>query len=416
MDNDFLPRKGSAHSTTSHASPGNNAASFRPPDSVAADDDMHMQLDTPGHDSSSHESYGSPKKRRSFKEWLKSITKKQWIIIVIVALLVLGAGGFALYHFVLKKPKVVSAPIVHKQAQPAATPIAPPISKLTGLPMAEASINQRPVTAVMIENSSDARPQSGLLQAGVVFEAIAEGGITRFLTLFQDTEPDYIGPVRSVRPYYIQWLMGFDAGVAHVGGSGDALAMLKTLGVKDLDQFYNPGPYHRITSRIAPHNMYSSVAALRLLQESKGYTSNYTGFVRKPEAKVATPNATGIDFNISGSFYNPHYDYDAATNSYKRSEGGAPHVDAATGQQLSPKVVVALVMDQGSNGEYTTYNTIGSGEADVFQDGTVQKGAWHKASNTDQMTFTDVNGAPLKLDPGQTWLSVVGAPSRISFK
>lgn len=388
---------------------------FRTPDEVAATDDTGTSPDEHSH---SLEDSGTNKNpRRSFRQWLKGITKKQWIIIGIVAACVLGAGGFALYHFVLaKKPAPIARPVVVQKAVTPAPAPTPLVSTLTGLPISDASINQRPVTAVMIENSQDARPQSGLSQAGVVFEAIAEGGITRFLTLFQDSEPTNIGPVRSVRPYYIQWLMGFDAGVAHVGGSGEALAMLKTLGVKNLDQFYNPGPYHRISSRFAPHNMYSSVVALRELQQSKGYTSTYTGFARKPETKAATPTATSIDFSISGAIYNPHYNYNAATNSYDRSEGGKPHIDQNTNQQLSPKVVIALVMQQGSNGIYTTYNTIGSGEADVFQDGIVTKGTWHKDSNTAQFTFTDANGAALKLDPGQTWLSVVGSASRIAYK
>lgn len=398
------------------------SVTFQPPEAVAeqedaspASADIGEHHDNATSSANNHTTNTGPKQRKSFKAWLKGITKKQWIIIGVVAVLLLGGGGFALYHFVLKKtPK--PAPAVHKAVAPKPAPPAPPVSTLTGLPISDASINQRPVTAVMIENSGDARPQSGLSQAGVVFEAVAEGGITRFLTLFQDNEPTYLGPVRSVRPYYVQWLMGFDAAVAHVGGSGEALGMLKSLGVKDLDQFYNPGPYHRITTRVAPHNMYTSVVALRELQQSKGYTSTYTGFARKPEAKAAASTAGSIDFTLSSDFYNPHYDYDATTNTYKRFEGGVPHIDQNTNQQLTPKVVIALVMPKGSNGIYTTYDTIGSGEADVFQDGLITKGTWHKADNKTQFTFTDANGAPLKLDPGQTWLSAVGSASDISYK
>jgi len=109
-------------------------------------------------------------------------------------------------------------------------------SKLTGVQV-DPAVNQRPTTAVMIENSTAARPQSGLDQAGVVFEAIAEGGITRFEAIYQDSQPAYLGPVRSVRPYYIQWALGFDAAIAHVGGSPEALSDIKTWNAKDLDQF-----------------------------------------------------------------------------------------------------------------------------------------------------------------------------------
>lgn len=348
------------------------------------------------------------------KARLKRLSKKQWIIIGIIAVLILGGGGFGLYKLLHKE-----APKPVQQAKVVAPPPEPPkpiTSTLSGLVILDAAINQRPVTGVMIENSPDARPQSGLNQASVVFEAIAEGGITRFLTLFQDSEPDYIGPVRSVRPYYIQWGIGFDAAIAHVGGSGDALRMMKDLGSKDLDQFYNPAPFYRISSRYAPHNMYSSVIKIRELSEQKGNKSNFKGFARKAEAKSAAPNATSIDFNISSALYNPHYDYDAATNTYKRSEGGKPHIDEKSGAQLAPKTVVGLVMQQGANDIYTTYETIGSGEAYIFQDGVATKGTWHKKANNEQFTFTDVNGVELKLNPGQTWLSVVGGSDRVVSK
>lgn len=411
MNSDFLPRRGqnTNHPANNNTDNNEHPLSFRTPEEIATEDARSETVTGSGGPAT------PPKKtRKTFKQWLKTRTKKQWVIIIVVLILVLGGIGFGLYKVFHKQPK--PAPTVNKVVPQPAPKAEPLTSTLTGLPITDPAINQKPVTAVMIENSPDARPQSGLNQAGVVFEAIAEGGITRFLTLFQDTEPDYIGPVRSVRPYYVQWLAGFDAAVAHVGGSADALAMLKRGEAKDLDQFANPGPYHRISTRYAPHNMYSSVVALRQLQEKKGFTSKYSGFLRKPEAKSAAPNASSIDFNISGAIYNPHYDYDPATNSYKRSEGGKPHIDEKSGQQLTPKVVIALTMAQGSNGIYTTYGNIGSGEAHVFQDGTVTVGTWTKNSAKDQITFKDATGAPLKLNPGQTWISVVGSTSRISYK
>jgi hypothetical protein len=346
-------------------------------------------------------------------------TKKQWIITIAVALVVLGGGGvgaYALFHKAAPAP-VAKKPTTNKVVAPH---VVQPTSTLTGLPISDTSINDRPVTAVMIENSEFARPQSGIDQAGVVFEAVAEGGITRFLTLFQDQEPTYVGPVRSVRPYYIEWLMGFDAAVAHVGGSGEALQDLKDWGTKNLDQFYNPSAFHRIGSRVAPHNMYTSIPALRQIEANKGYgKANYTGFARKSEAASKTPTATSIDFTLSSALYNPHYDYDAATNSYKRSEGGKPHMvvnESGAQSQLSPKVVVGLVMPKGNNGIYSTYGTIGSGTAYVFQDGTVTQATWHKTDRSSNFTFTDANGAAVKLNPGQTWLSALGSTSAVNYK
>ena len=423
MDNNFLPRRGQSGQNKQRplrptAQHWERPTTFRTPEEIASDD-MRREAVATGDTGYGYDMGNAtappPKQKKSLKAWLKGLSKKQLILLITAAIIVLGGIGAGAYFLFIKDD--VKAPVKKKTVKqaPAPKPAEPVLSTLTGLPLSDPTINQRPVTAVMIENSPDARPQAGLNQAGVVFEAIAEGGITRFLTLFQDSEPDYIGPVRSVRPYYIQWLAGFDAAVAHVGGSADALQMLRNGEAKDLDQFFNTGPYRRVSNRVAPHNMYSNVAKLRELQNQKGYSSNYTGFARKPEAKSQTPNPTSIDFNISGALYNPHYDYDAATNTYKRSEGGKPHIDEKSGQQLAPKVVIALVMAQGRNGVYTTYNTLGSGEAVIFQDGIAIRGTWHKAGNKEQFTFTDANG-PVKLNPGQTWLSVVGSSDRISYK
>lgn len=347
-------------------------------------------------------------------------TKKQWIITIAVLVLLLGGGGVVAYKILHKdKPKTTAKQITKK---PATKPVQVITSTLTGLPISDSAVNDRPVTAVMIENSQSARPQSGLDQAGVVFEAVAEGGITRFVALFQDSAPDYIGPVRSVRPYYIQWLMGFDAAVAHVGGSPQALQDIKSWGVKDLDQFYNGGAYRRISSRAAPHNVYTSMASLNDLESKKGFGKpNYAGFARKAAAPSATPNASSIDFTISSALYNVHYDYDKATNAYKRSEGGAAHMSvngAGVQTQNTPKVVVGLVMPKGIEADdlHTSYNTLGSGAAYIFQDGTVAVGTWHKADAKTNFTFTDQAGAPIKLNAGQTWVTALGSASSILYK
>jgi hypothetical protein len=368
----------------------------------------------------------SPKKKSSrlkdavaeIKLWWSDRTKKQKIIIAVAAAIVvvlLGFGGYKLLH--KSKPAPKPAPVAKKEEKKEPPKPTTEASHLTGVQVPP-EYNLLPVTGIMIENSPDARPQSGLKDAGVVFEAVAEGGITRFLTLFQEAQPDYVGPVRSVRPYYLEWLEGFDAAVAHVGGSPVGLAKLNSDGVKDLDQFYNGGAYQRIAQRYAPHNVYTSLGSLIALEKSKGWTSSsFTGFARKADKPAATPTAKAIDFAISGPLYNAHYDYDVSTNSYLRSEGGTPHKDERSGQQLKPKVVIALVLPQGidPDGIHTTYNTLGNGTAFIFQDGTVTQGTWSKASDKEQFRFGDANGSPLALNAGQTWISIVGSPSAVTF-
>jgi len=353
------------------------------------------------------------------KRWWPHTRKQQIICGAVAIVLAFGIGAaWTLAH--------------HKRAAIAVTPkkhiakkVVPPkiiYSTLTGLPVADESVNQRTVTGVMIENSLDARPQSGLSEAGVVFEAVAEGGVTRFLALFQDTAPANIGPIRSARPYYVQWALGFDAAYAHVGGSPDALSDITAWGVHDMNQFSNGSYYHRTADRAAPHNVYTAISTLNDLEAKKGYTSAYTGFPRGKEAASTQPNATSIDFHLSGYTYDPHYAYNATTNSYDRSEAGQAHIDANTGKQISPKVVIAVVVPlargalDSSGAYYSDYNVIGSGQADIFQNGTVTTGTWSKPSNTAQITFTDASGQAIPLNPGQTWISAVSAASGISYK
>ncbi len=346
-------------------------------------------------------------------------TKKQIIIGSIIAVLLIGGSvsGLLLTHKKPAKPAV----IVQQALKPKVVVPSTVASTLSGLQVSP-GINALPVTAVMIENSDGARPQSGLGSASVVFEAVAEGGVTRFMALYQDTSPANVGPIRSARPYYIEWELAFDAGYAHVGGSPTGLADIKLWNVRDLDEFYNGASYHRITTRYAPHNVYTSISTLNQLEASKGYTtSNYTGFVRKPESPAKTPTVTNISMTLSGPDYNPQYVYNPATNSYNRSEGGAVQIDANTNTQISPKVVIAMVVPEAqgaldsSGAYYSDYNVIGSGTAYVFQDGTETTGQWTKTADTSQITFTTASGAALGLNPGQTWITAITSPTGVTY-
>lgn len=414
MIDDFKPVKRQATSvpvetddTTAEKTKMPDTDSFITPEQMASLDDIDTTIVTPP----------APKGTNSWRQKIADSWKnnrREWLISA--GFIIIGGVIVATVLTRIEPKPVVSAakPVVVKKIVPKPTTVA---STLSGLQV-DAALNAKSVTGVMVENSPDARPQSGLSQASVIFEAIAEGGITRFLSLFQDTAPEDVGPIRSARPYYLQWAMGFDAGYAHVGGSPEALADIKAWGVKDLDQFANSGSYHRISTRAAPHNVYTSIAALNQLETAKGYTtSSFTGFERKAEAKAKTPTAKSIDMKLSGPLYNTHYDYNATTNSYNRSEGGAPHMDAATNTQLSPKVLVSLIMPYGlqSDGHHSEYNTIGSGAAYIFQDGNVTIGQWAKTANNIQFSFTDAAGKPIKLNPGQTWLTALGAPSEVSY-
>lgn len=350
-----------------------------------------------------------------------TLSKKWTIVAGLLAALLIGGGLTAAYT--LTRSDVKGGVYKSKNPPKPAPKITTVASALSGLQV-DPGVNERPVIGVMIENSQEARPQSGLDQAGVVFEAIAEGGITRFLALYQDTQPDYLGPVRSARPYYVQWCMGFDCAYAHAGGSPEALANIRAWGTKDLND--TAGVFWRVSSRYAPHNLYSSVPKLSELSAAKGYgKANFTGFTRKSEQPYKAPAETrtaanAITLNISSGLYNARFDYDAATNSYKRSQGGAPHMvvnNAGSQAQISPKVVVALVTSYGvAADKHSQYGVVGTGQAVIFQDGTVTQATWNKADTSAPLKFTDASGKDISLNPGQTWVTALSGADRLSYQ
>lgn len=359
--------------------------------------------------------YEVPKPNR-FKQWFMSHKPLAITLIVLVAIL-LSAGVVSAVYFLNQKPEsiqVVTPPPVEPEPEPVHY-----YSPLTGVEVPTEADTKQAVTAIMIENSPSARPQSGLKESGVVFEAIAEGGITRFLVLYQEDKPQLIGPVRSVRMYYVDWLAAFNASVAHVGGSARALKEVRNGKYRDIDQFLNASSYWRATDRYAPHNVYTNFARLDALNKKKGYTSStFTGFTRKDSSASSKPTATKINITISSFNYNHSYTYNAKTNTYDRSQGGKAHLDREKGQ-ISPRVVIAMRVKETTimeDGWRQSINTIGSGTAYIFQDGTVQEVTWKKPSKTDQITFTDKEGSDVPLARGQTWITAVPNGKAITWQ
>lgn len=335
--------------------------------------------------------------------------KKLAIILSIAGVLLVGGGVAAILYVANQKPAPEPAPA--KAVAPAPKPKPPKFySPLTGKLVKTEAATTQAVTAIMIENSPLARPQSGIKDSGVIFEAIAEGGITRFVVLYQQEKPSLVGPVRSVRAYFVDWLAPFNASVAHVGGSLYALQEVRNGNYRDLDQFFNSGSYYRAGDRYAPHNVYTSFDRLDALNAAKGYTSSaFTGFTRIDSVASTAPTATSIAVTISSASYNSSYAYNAETNTYNRSMGGVPHIDRESGQ-ISPRVVVVMQIPERTvleDGYREQIDTIGSGQATIFQDGIVKKATWKKTSKAAQITFTDAEGKDVPLARGQTWLTSV---------
>lgn len=358
---------------------------------------------------------------KRFWAWWTSQSRNVRFGIIAIFLLLFGGGAIIWFRYIQPDSNPSLSIVRHPKKKP--TTVASP---LTGVQVSPADA-ARPVTGIMIENSDEARPQSGLQDAGVVYEAIAEAGITRFLALYQEGQPQYIGPVRSLRPYYIDFAAPFQASIVHVGGSPDALAEVTSGGFRNLDQFYNGAYFTRINSRYAPHNVYTSFAKLDALNQAKGFTkSSFSGWPRKADKKMASPTAKNIKLAVSSADFWATYAYDPASNTYLRSEAGQPHIELVnpgdkTGPQLHPKVVIALVMGlsngalDASGAYYSEYQDTGSGQLYVFQDGGVTQGTWSKPDTSSQFSFTDSNGSPIKLDAGQTWVTLVSLASQVTY-
>ena len=349
----------------------------------------------------------APKKQGRWsriRTWIRNHRTKTYIIIGAVLIVV---AGIIAYVILSQKTSLPSVSVIKS------TPKPKPIiyySPLTGEAVPDEATTKAAVTGIMIENSPDARPQSGIKDAGIVYEAIAEGGITRFLALYQQEKPALIGPVRSVRMYYVDWVAPYNASIAHIGGSAAALSEVRNGKYRDIDQFFNAGSYWRATDRYAPHNVYTSFERLDALNKAKGYTKSvFTAFKRVDGKASAKPDATSISINISGPLYNTAYTYDPTTNKYNRQLAGVPHMDREKGQ-ITPSVVVALKVNMSlvmEDGYRESIMTTGSGEAVIFQNGTAQTVTWHKADRASQIIFTDAAGKEVQLVRGQTWITAV---------
>jgi hypothetical protein len=361
-----------------------------------------------------------------FKLWVHAHPARTYIVIGLGLII---AANLTILAIFWQQPQPKEVATVKKPVEVAEKPKPVYYSPLTGEVIKTETETTTPVTAIIIENSPDARPQSGLKDAEVVYEAVAEGGITRFLALYQQKKPELIGPVRSLRMYYLDWVTPYDASIAHVGGSYRSLQKVRNGQYRDIDQFFNAGTYWRATDRYAPHNVYTNFSRLDQLNKQKGYTSSKpVGLERIEEEstelekvkdqeitksvdKKATPKqkATNVTVAISSSTYNSSYAYNAKTKLYARSQAGAAHLDREKGQ-ISARVVIALRVDMTKvleDGYRESITTTGKGESMIFQNGEVIKATWHKDSEKGQLYFTDSTGERIQLVAGTTWISAV---------
>ncbi len=309
---------------------------------------------------------------------------------------------------------------------PSPTPTPEPTPRLvqaplTGRSVTEAVAAQHPI-AVMVDDHADARPQSGFNDADVVWHAPAEGGIPRYMLIYQSTIPSTIGPVRSARQYHVEWAAEYRALFAHVGGSPGSIRTLREQGngqlVYDADEFRwggSNGYFWRIRARVAPHSVYTDGVHLRALADRLGAVDGpiEAPWQFAPDVPLAL-RPTGGSIDAPFRTNQVGYDYDRESNTWiRRVSGASPQVDATDGDVIAPKNVIVMLVKFGplNDGhpekQRLEAEIVGSGTAWIATNGRAIQGEWRKASVTSPTQFFTAEGEPVTLTIGQTFIQVV---------
>lgn len=282
-------------------------------------------------------------------------------------------------------------------------------SQLTGIEV-DSDVAERPLLAVLFNNAPEARPARGLANAGIVFEAVTEGGITRYLAFYQEDMPEEIGPIRSLRPYFLDWGMGFDASFVHVGGSQEALELVDEREAKSLNQFNHSGPYYRSGDRAAPHNMYAYTEQLRDLQQELGHgRSQFRDIPRSNDNPTNDTVTNTITIDFSTSEYEAEFRYQSSSNTYNRYLAGEPHIDESKNEPISVKNLIVIEAGDPIQAE-------GSGAALLFKDGKTHELRWEKPDYSERITLIDSEDNEIALNRGSSWFAVVPSNDVVSYE
>jgi len=347
---------------------------------------------------------GARRERRARRRAERRRARRRWVALVVGGLAVFAVAAIGLSSCGGGEQRAAS------RRNSASTTTAPtttttvfiPTAPLTGLPDPTGASQTRASLAVKIENTPEARPQSGLADADVVYEEVVEGGITRFWAVFNTKAPANVGPIRSVRlmdPDIVSPLGGV---IAFSGGTAANVALIRQTPTVQVDENNAGDAFFREPTRFAPHNLYGVTAKL---WERGGEPIPPRPLFTYLRAAELFPSTEGIDqFRVGLSAgYDPTYTWDPAARGWKRSYGVTPFMDA-NGNQVTPANVIVQFVNypRGSEGEL-----VGGGEAWVFSDGKIVRGSWSKPDAVTPTQFTFGLGAPVPLTPGSTWVELV---------
>ncbi|MDR7422951.1 MAG: DUF3048 domain-containing protein [Armatimonadota bacterium] len=269
----------------------------------------------------------------------------------------------------------------------------------------------RPLLLVVIENTPQARPQSGLADACLVYALPTEARITRFLAAYCGHRPAEIGPVRSARRYMLELAGDLDAILVHAGSSAEALTQIRRERLRVINQFWRPGPFWRDARRQMPHNLYTGYDRLLADLEHAPMVTTYRplpyAFSYEATAPESSTPAEVVSLDY-GPLYAVRYHYDPAQGRYLREQDGLPHADA-DGRQIAPRsILVAFVrwMDLWVNGAPSSrIDLVGGGRLVILTGGRLREGTWTRPARG-PLAFADETGATVVLPPGPVWIEL----------
>jgi hypothetical protein len=345
-----------------------------------------------------------------------------------VAILAIPIGGAAAYaQFESDHVAAIGAAAIGAAATTTTTP-APTLAPLTGLPALSSSMATRPAVIVKIDNDAAAWPQSGIDQADVVYEEVVEGGITRYLAVFQSQDADVVGPVRSVRETDADIVRPIGGLFAYSGGIAPFVSLIDSAGVTDVGAVADGSAYYRSSLRAAPDNLYTSTAVLRERTPPDAgpppplfdYVGAHQAFSEPGEESVSkvtvAMSATAV----------VTWSYDPSTTQWLRSTNGAPQ-RVAQGGSLTPgppivstNVIVEMVPYQNTGyidpagNPVPDANIVGSGPAVVLSGGKLVHATWLKPSPSSITTYQASDGSHIGLLRGQTWVMLAPAGAAIT--
>lgn len=292
---------------------------------------------------------------------------------------------------------------------------------------------------VMIENHTEARPQSGINAADVTYEAVAEGGITRFLNVYHCQDAGIIGPIRSARVYFLDYISEYGSYplYAHVGGAntpGPAnalgqIASMDWVGYNDLNQFSLGLPTFwrdekRLERNVATeHTMYSTTSKLWEAAKKRGLTdvdkdgerwdTEFSSYSFKADSPSSASQNIHIEYWSGYESYNVDWTYSKKDNTYLRKNGGDIHSDRNTKKQLETKNIVALFMSESNandgyeNNLHLLYKTTGTGKAIIFMDGEEIEATWRKSKREARTKLFTSDGSEIEFNKGKIWFHIL---------